>query len=216
MKRSWKNSKKKTLLDLFIEKIPGFRVNYIKDQMIYYIKYKWAVFIIDGTEFSQLNQLNDFNSLRRYFQSYSAEDIKGVEVNFSDKYSSVYQQKFRLFDDYRRAFAFVEITTRTGNSVIENAPDMYLFKAMPLSWPAAFYKPKYAVKNITDHLPDLRSTIDWEPNIVTDANGEAKLSFYTADKPSTYTLTIEGSDMNGNLGAKAGKIVVEGNKIVGK
>jgi hypothetical protein len=207
---------KKTLLDLFIEKIPGFRVNYIKDQMIYYIKYKWAVFIIDGTEFSQLNQLNDFNSLRRYFQSYSAEDIKGVEVNFSDKYSSVYQQKFRLFDDYRRAFAFVEITTRTGNSVIENAPDMYLFKAMPLSWPAAFYKPKYAVKNITDHLPDLRSTIDWEPNIVTDANGEAKLSFYTADKPSTYTLTIEGSDMNGNLGAKAGKIVVEGNKIVGK
>jgi hypothetical protein len=58
-------------------------------------------------------------------------------------------------------------------------------------------------------LPDLRSTIHWEPNITTDANGEAIVSFYTADKPSIYTIIMEGTDMNGNLGYKTEKIIID-------
>jgi hypothetical protein len=103
--------------------------------------------------------------------------------------------------------AFIEITTRGGHGpVIDNTPGMYLYKPLPLSWPKQFYKPKYSVNDITNQLLDLRSTIDWEPDITTDANGKATIWFYTAGKPATYTLTIEGTDMNGNLGYKKGKI----------
>jgi len=110
-------------------------------------------------------------------------------------------------------YAFIEITTRSGHGpFLDNTPGVYLYKPLPITWPQQFYKPKYTLKDATGNLPDLRSTIDWEPNITTDANGEAKLSFYTADKPSTYTLTIEGSDMNGSLGSKTGKITVDKNK----
>jgi hypothetical protein len=78
-----------------------------------------------------------------------------------------------------------------------------------VSWPKQFYKPKYTVTDTIKHLPDLRSTIDWEPNITTGINGEATVYFWSADKPSTYTLIIEGADMKGNLGYKRGKIKVE-------
>jgi hypothetical protein len=85
---------------------------------------------------------------------------------------------------------------------------MYLYKPVAISWPKQFYKPKYIVRDTVKHLPYLRSTIDWEPDIMTDANGEAKVWFYTADKPTTYTITIEGTDMNGVLGYKRERITI--------
>jgi hypothetical protein len=61
-------------------------------------------------------------------------------------------------------------------------------------------------------LPDTRSTIDWEPNVITGPNGKATLSFYAADKPATYTVVIEGSDGNGNIGYKLEKITISKQK----
>jgi hypothetical protein len=55
-------------------------------------------------------------------------------------------------------------------------------------------------------LPDIRSTVHWEPNVITDAEGKATISFYSSDKPTTYSIVIEGSDMNG----KAGSLIKEG------
>src|ERR1700730_10128708 len=109
----------------------------------------------------------------------------------SDGYGANYAVRFR-FDLNNTTngvssdtLAFVEITTRSGHGpVIDNTPGIYLYKPLPLSWPKQFYKPKYTIKDTAKHLPDLRSTIDWEPNITTDRNGEAKLWFYTADQPS--------------------------------
>ena len=67
---------------------------------------------------------------------------------------------------------------------------MYLYKPSPISYPKEGFahKPRYAVNDTTKRLPDLRSTIDWEPNIITDADGKATVHFYAADKPSTYTI----------------------------
>ena len=63
-------------------------------------------------------------------------------------------------------------------------------------------------KDNSKHSPDLRSTISWEPNIITDKNGEAKVWFFTADNPIAYTLTLEGSDMNGNVGFKTSGLFI--------
>lgn len=50
------------------------------------------------------------------------------------------------------------------------------------------------------HLKDLRSTIHWEPNVVTDEKGKASLEFYTADGPGKYLITVEGIDLQGRIG----------------
>ncbi len=124
----------------------------------------------------------------------------------SDVFGMNYAVRVQSIPD---SLAFIEITTRSGHGpVIDNTPGMYLYKPLAVSLPKQFYKPMYAVKDTANHLVDLRSTIDWEPNITTGLNGEAKVFFYTADRPSTYTLIMEGADMNGNLGYKSDKIKV--------
>ncbi|MGN6641130.1 MAG: TonB-dependent receptor plug domain-containing protein, partial [Mucilaginibacter sp.] len=65
-----------------------------------------------------------------------------------------------------------------------------------------FYAPKYNTSSASANRPDLRSTIYWAPNIVTDKDGAASLEFYNADGKGTYRVIIEGIDANGNLGRK--------------
>jgi len=225
---------KKNWLQLLQENIKGFRDAYrsVKTSQTvyssslpvsnyktfgwYYIDYRFVRIIIDGIELNSsiLSILagvstNPIDNLNYYLKSHNAEDIKGIEVIFSDRYADGYERRFGGFGD----MAFIEITTRSGHGpYLDNTPGMYLYKPLPICWPKQFYKPKYTLKDTIRHLADLRSTIDWEPNITTGINGEAKLFFYTADKPSTYTLIIEGADMNGNLGYKLGKIIVGSNK----
>jgi hypothetical protein len=208
--RDLEKAGKKTWFDLFNDKIPGFREGkYGHNFLSFFIKFKYAIFVVDGIVLSG-EYIEDYNGLRRYLQSHSAEDIKGIEVLYSGTFNSKYELRFGNYDGMYLQFAFIEITTRSGHGpIIDNTPGMYLCKPLPLSWPKQFYKPKYAVQDTAKHLPDLRSTIDWEPNVITNANGEAKVWFYTADKPSTYTITIEGTDMNGGLGYQTEKIVVD-------
>jgi uncharacterized protein YfaS (alpha-2-macroglobulin family) len=70
----------------------------------------------------------------------------------------------------------------------------------------AVLPPKIRCKNAAALTP--RPTIHWEPNLITDKNGKASLSFFAADKPGSYTVIIEGTDMNGNFGRQAGKILI--------
>jgi len=73
---------------------------------------------------------------------------------------------------------------------------------MPLGYqlPVEFYSPKYDTpEKINDSKPDLRTTIFWKPNVITDDAGNAKLDFYTSDDPSTYSVVIEGVSDDGKL-----------------
>lgn len=64
-----------------------------------------------------------------------------------------------------------------------------------------FYVPDYSAP--TDSLAgmrDLRTTIHWSPNVVTDESGHTSFEFYTADSPGTYRIVVEGLDVKGRLG----------------
>ncbi len=217
---------KKSFLQLLEEKVKGFRVGSFTDLgrarddrtvYWYFVKDKWPIIIVDGVRLSEFyevsnNYVQDFLKLNNYLKEYNAEDIKGIEVNFSGKYSSNYIRRFMepgSWDPVKIDYVFIEITTRGGHGpFIDNTPGMFLYKPLALSLPKQFYKPKYTVKD-AKHLEDFRSTITWEPNLVTDKNGMATISFYTADQPSTYTLILNGSDLNGNLGFKTGQISIK-------
>jgi hypothetical protein len=88
-------------------------------------------------------------------------------------------------------------------------PGTYLYKTLPFTLAKQFYSPKYMVKNrSTAAGTDLRSTIFWDANVTTDKEGKATVSFYSADRRSNYTVVMEGSDMNGQLGYKKHIITV--------
>jgi len=209
---------KKNLLTLLEENIKGFAEKFpVHRPHWYYINFKAVLVFVDGVYLSDVYESLDFLTFKNYLQEYTAEDIKGVEVMSTAKFAMYYAARLNVNMD---GYVFVEISTRSGHGpLIANTPGIYLYKPLPVSIPAQFYKPKYTIKAAVNSLPDLRSTIDWEPNVSTNAKGEASVWFYAGDKPSNYTLIIEGTDRNGNVGYKFSHIKVQvaaGTPSIGK
>ncbi|MDR2292015.1 MAG: hypothetical protein LBE11_00895, partial [Prevotellaceae bacterium] len=66
--------------------------------------------------------------------------------------------------------------------------------------PVEFYSPKYdTYEAIKNEKTDIRSTIYWKPNALTNETGKAAIDFHTADNPTTYSVVIEGINENGKL-----------------
>jgi hypothetical protein len=63
-----------------------------------------------------------------------------------------------------------------------------------------FYSPRYDYPAYANNLPDLRTTIYWNPYINTNTDGKATLDFFNADGPGDYRVVIEGIDAAGELG----------------
>lgn len=199
---------KKTWAQLCEEKIPGFH-----EEIFYHHAYhphyevfkRYVILIVNGEMMSRA--INSFDIVQ-FLNFHTAEDIKGIEAITSSKYIYRYIREFfasQLIDP--ETIAFVEITTRSGDFKMPFTPGTYLYKPLAISWPKQFYKPKYTIKD-TVNLTDLRSTIDWEPNISTDKNGEATVWFYAAGSASTYSIIIEGVDGNGLLGYQRQKLLI--------
>lgn len=126
---------------------------------------------------------------------YKLPDIVGVEVAYSRKYTNRIYPRPPMFD-----FAVIEITTKGGHGWYRDRPaNMTTYRPLPILLPQQFYSPRYAVAPAVME-PDYRSTIHWEPNISTDQNGRARVSFYASDITGKYTVKIAGIDGTGGIG----------------
>lgn len=70
----------------------------------------------------------------------------------------------------------------------------------------AFYEPDYDVEDSS--LPDNRNVIARNPEIITDVNGEAVISFFCSDIRSRFTGIVEGVGQGGLLGSTAVSFIV--------
>lgn len=69
-----------------------------------------------------------------------------------------------------------------------------------------FYIPKYDINPLEDDRPDLReTTICWKPNVVTDTDGNATVSFFNAGDKANIIIDVQGIAESGTpLTGKAG------------
>lgn len=86
---------------------------------------------------------------------------------------------------------------RTGNPY---TPGLVKYNPKGYSVVREFYSPKYDVND--DMKPDFRTTIFWDPQIVTDKQGKANIKYFNSDASGTYRIVIEGIDVDGNLARK--------------
>ncbi|RYY35784.1 MAG: hypothetical protein EOP46_08825 [Sphingobacteriaceae bacterium] len=225
---------KMPLFDLLVKKIKGFGTKMLpvippSPEIKYYAVYdKQVKFVIDGvnldTFFQPVNpdrfrDMEHFYFLTSYLDMFTAEDIKGVEILYRNGYTSKYKTAYDS-ESYvdpiclycapprYKELAYVEITTWSGNGPSQHRKrNMTVYRPMPVNWPKDFYKPKYV--NAKSTLLNLQPTIHWEPNIVTDKNGNATLSFFTKSKPGNYTLILQGADLDGRVASKTLKLQVK-------
>jgi hypothetical protein len=119
--------------------------------------------------------------------------IESVEVLRSGGFTSIYGN-----DGYH---GLLLINTKKGGyRGVGSAPN--IVTCMPKGYYKAreFYSPQYDDPKTTAQMQDLRTTIYWNPNIVTDKDGKTSFEYFNADTKGTYRVIVEGIDEDGQLG----------------
>ena len=154
----------------------------------YFLKQPMAIYV-DNNKIANLNDLNP-------------SDIETVEVlKFAN--ASIYGMN--------GGNGVIVITTRQGKAL---APDNLVSTGfLPLTVSGfykarEFYSPKYDVP-ASNATRDLRTTIFWNPELVTDKSGHVSFDYYNSDGPGTYRVVVEGMDEKGNIGRKVYRYKVE-------
>jgi hypothetical protein len=209
---------KKTLYDVLVDKVKGFREAYPKKSNTrqFFIGFNILKLVIDGIELDFFYNKDEaavyddyYRYIRSYLDYYNAEDIKGIEVMENRRFSSAYKSRFMHPMD-ENEYSFLEITTKTGQGpFLKKSANMYLLKPVNYGDQKTFYSPRYTSANKTTKNPDFRSTLYWNPHVLTDEKGKGNFSFFSADKPGSYTVWIEGTDLQGNFGIKTLKLLIK-------
>ena len=104
------------------------------------------------------------------------------------------------------------VTTKTGKpdySYQRYAPGVVNYMPKGYARVREFYSPQYDNPRTNAQLPDLRSTIYWNPHVATDKDGQASFEYFNADGKGNYRVVIEGIDGKGELGRKVFRYKVE-------
>lgn len=176
----------------------------------YKVKGDFAIFVIDGFNINRNYEPSSpsptafVDYLNGYLKYIRAEDVVGIEVMISPGNTFAYENEFNLHPEGGYRYVFIEITTRSGNGAFyKSLPGTYLYKPTAPTAGKQFYSPRYTSSEADPTLLDYRSTLFWKPDIVTNEQGQAQLSFYTSDSKTGYLLIIQGTDMIGGMGVKS-------------
>jgi hypothetical protein len=60
-----------------------------------------------------------------------------------------------------------------------------------------FYSPRYDGNTVQNRIPDLRTTLYWYPQLVTDTSKKTNLQFYTSDQKGKFIVVLEGISQKG-------------------
>jgi hypothetical protein len=150
------------------------------------------VLIVDGNIIdSKTFTLNDLN----------ANDIYSIEVLRSLSYLTIYGSN--------ASGGAIVVTMRRGGEPRTRQTSFsgvitYRFKGFTST--RSFYSPKYSAAT---PLPDTRTTVYWNPNIITNERGSATFEYLNNDAKGTYRVAIEGIDDDGNLGRQVYRYKVQ-------
>jgi len=227
-----------TLSELLELKVKGLAVKLFTavspSRLSYMIYDKEAHFVIDGIDLDRVMKVHNINDIKGILDSYPAKDVIGIEVMSSSALTEDYNEDSdpesakvsytappargktkgavahtAIKNNLVPPYAYIEITTRDGAGPYRQVTaGTYTFKPLPFVVAKDFYRPRYVDKT-PNAIKDFRSTIHWDPLVITDKNGNATVSFYASDKPNNYTVVMEGSDMNGNIGSVVQRLGVK-------
>jgi hypothetical protein len=141
--------------------------------------------IVDGV-YSEPGFLNSLNYV----------DIQSIEVLRSVEYTAIYGGQ--------GGSGVFLVTTRRGGEY--DYPEPIYGKGITTWYPKGYYKervfysPRYDNSKTNKKLANLRTTIFWQPNLITKKNGTASFEYFNAGAKGNYRVVVEGIDNNGNLG----------------
>lgn len=94
----------------------------------------------------------------------------------------------------------INVILKHGAMLREETIGVNRMKYTGFQRPQEFYSPRYDVPDNRHKLEDKRTTLFWEPRMMTDENGRGAVIFYTGDMASRYRIVIEGITNDGYPG----------------
>lgn len=131
----------------------------------------------------------------------SAAEVESIEVFINDPLGTVdrmYNTKGVIVINTKKAPKGEKMSKQ---EFLDMIPKKYEVKYYPMGYSKEreFYSPKYAPNAIVNSN-DLRTTIYWNPKLITDEKGNVSFEFYNADGKGNYKAVVEGIDKDGNVG----------------
>ena len=153
--------------------------------------------IIDGVPITSSSTLSE--SLVERLSYISPQEIERIEVF---KYSAAGSY------GSRGANGVISITTRRSNDSqsFDEKGRFQKIKVTGFAPSKKFYSPNYSTADDSHARADYRSTIYWNPNVSTNEDNRAVVSFYAADLKTQYRIVVEGITQTGQI--------VHGEKII--
>jgi hypothetical protein len=134
-------------------------------------------------------------------------DVESIEVLRTPIYYAIYGSQ-------SGPGGLIIITTKRGGDMDDElmsrpAPGIIVFDPKGYYKARVFYSPNYDDPKTNREVADARTTIYWNPDIITDKNGTASFEFYNAGSKGNYRVVVEGIDNDGNIGRKVYHYSVE-------
>ena len=134
----------------------------------------------------------------------STSDVESVEVLDNMHSTAIYGTQ--------GSAGLLVITLKRGrkiNNYYHYSPGVVTYMPRGFYLAKEFYSPRYDNPQTNQKMADLRSTIYWNPTIVTGPDGKASFDFFNADGKGTYRVVVEGIDAEGNLGRQVYRYKVD-------
>ena len=128
--------------------------------------------------------------------------LKSIPTDEIDRIEVLYGPEAAFYGRYSTN-GVIAIYTKNDLSSVSVGINTYLYDGYFAS--RQFYSPDYSVeKNIAQ---DSRTTLFWSPNIRTNENGKAQVSFYNTDVTEAIDIVLEGTSGDGRFISKTVEFV---------
>lgn len=130
-----------------------------------------------------------------FLRSVNPRDVESIEILKSAANTAIY--------GLRGGGGVMIINTKRGERNMgyrSYSPGVISYKPQGIYKAREFYSPNYDDPKTNQKIRDLRTTIFWAPNVITDTSGNATVTYFNADTPGSYAVIIEGIDVNGHIG----------------
>lgn len=168
------------------------------------------------SDFAQVLQLMpQFHSMGRnlmidgFFVEYSSSIVNVHDIARVDLIPAY---RATIFGTLSEGGGVIAVTTKKGGEGLTERtfPNISFMQPLGYRRTVRFYSPAYeTLEKKNFRIPDLRTTLYWNPDVRLSATGEGRFDFYSADRGTSYSVVIEGITEDGKTIFKRDTIIVE-------
>jgi TonB-dependent SusC/RagA subfamily outer membrane receptor len=138
--------------------------------------------VLDGVHLQDPNFLDNIPPM----------DVESIEILKSPHLTSIYGM--------RGSGGILVITTKRGGQTTYSSytPGLITYTPKGYAYSREFYSPQHDAAT-ANQAPDLRTTVYWNPQVVTDEAGKVTINYFNTDVPGTYRVHLEGVNAAGQL-----------------